>query len=376
MWSRAGSARTFYRLNVIPILIPPLRERKEDIYALALDMLDRHNARHGCRKRLSPEVIDLLLSHSFPGNARELGNIMEWMLVMSEGNVLRPEDLPLCHAAGRGGAGGSPGRAGGRCREPGLPARQAPEGHPFAVEEECLRQALHAARPCMRRPRCWACIPPPCGASSRSTTWDREVRHDGIRGSSGESFQRDGPGLPYPAGGPSRTGPAGGRRSISRAAPCAARGATMPRACIFSRNCAMYRSSASVRRPAAGAWRYAGPEASSRRDRIRTAGPWCGGSFAASAESARRSAPRGALAGRAGHDGRGHRAGSGKDRDFYRTSGGGLTLSGGEPLVRPTLAAAVMTLAHQRDCIPLSRPAAGSIWMLRKTGRPCGIAIC
>ena len=48
-----------------------------------------------------------------------------------------------------------------------------------------------------------------------------------------------------------------------------------------------------VRRPAAGVWRYAGPEGSSRRDRIRTAGPWCGGSFAVSAESARRSVPRG-----------------------------------------------------------------------------------
>lgn len=122
----------FYRLNVIPILIPPLRERKEDIYALALDMLDRHNVRHGCRKRLSPEVIDLLLSPSFPGNARELGNIMEWMLVMSEGNVLRPEDLPLAMRQGGAAQAAAPAeQEGGRCREPGLPARQAPEGHPF-----------------------------------------------------------------------------------------------------------------------------------------------------------------------------------------------------------------------------------------------------
>ena len=132
----------FYRLNVIPITIPPLRERKEDIYALALDMLDRHNSRHDCQKRLSPEVIDLLLSHPFPGNARELGNIMEWMLVMSEGDVLRPDDLPLSMRQG------SP-----------LQAAPAPEQEGdastlvyrhdrplkdilFAVEEECLRQAL------------------------------------------------------------------------------------------------------------------------------------------------------------------------------------------------------------------------------------------
>lgn len=132
----------FYRLNVIPILIPPLRERKEDIYALALDMLDRHNARHGCRKRLSPEVIDLLLSHSFPGNARELGNIMEWMLVMSEGNVLRPEDLPLAMRQGGAAQAAAPaeqeGDAASLVYQHGKPLKDIL----FAVEEECLRQAL------------------------------------------------------------------------------------------------------------------------------------------------------------------------------------------------------------------------------------------
>ena len=132
----------FYRLNVIPILIPPLRERKEDIYALALDMLDRHNVRHGCRKRLSPEVIDLLLSPSFPGNARELGNIMEWMLVMSEGNVLRPEDLPLAMRQGGAAQAAAPaeqeGDAASLVYQHGTPLKDIL----FAVEEECLRQAL------------------------------------------------------------------------------------------------------------------------------------------------------------------------------------------------------------------------------------------
>ena len=132
----------FYRLNVIPILIPPLRERKEDIYALALDMLDRHNVRHGCQKRLSPEVIDLLLSHPFPGNARELGNIMEWMLVMSEGNVLRPDDLPLSMRQGSPVQTAAPaeqeGDAASLVYQHGKPLKDIL----FAVEEECLRQAL------------------------------------------------------------------------------------------------------------------------------------------------------------------------------------------------------------------------------------------
>lgn len=130
----------FYRLNVIPIHIPPLRERKEDIYALALSMLDRHNAQNHCHKRLSPEVIDLLLLHPFPGNARELGNIMEWMLVMSEGSLLRPEDLPLSMRQGQESA---PAREketvpplGGY--QPGTPLKDIL----FSVEEACLREAL------------------------------------------------------------------------------------------------------------------------------------------------------------------------------------------------------------------------------------------
>ncbi len=85
----------FYRINVIPIVIPPLRQRKEDIMALALNMLARYNAGHSMRKRLSPEVMRLLLLHDFPGNARELNNAMEWMLVMGEGNVLHPRDMPV-----------------------------------------------------------------------------------------------------------------------------------------------------------------------------------------------------------------------------------------------------------------------------------------
>ena len=84
----------FYRLNVIPICIPPLRERKDDIMALALAMLERHNALHATKKRFSPEVIDMLLQHDFPGNARELANAVEWMLVMGEGHILLPQDLP------------------------------------------------------------------------------------------------------------------------------------------------------------------------------------------------------------------------------------------------------------------------------------------
>ncbi|MEW6349244.1 MAG: sigma 54-interacting transcriptional regulator [Thermodesulfobacteriota bacterium] len=84
----------FYRLNVIPIHIPPLRERRDDITVLALNVLERLNCRMGLSKRLEPEVLDRLLEYEYPGNVRELVNILERMIIMSEGNVISVADLP------------------------------------------------------------------------------------------------------------------------------------------------------------------------------------------------------------------------------------------------------------------------------------------
>ena len=84
----------FYRLNVVPINIPPLRERREDIPVLALKVLDQLNRARGMRKQMSPEVLERLMQHDYPGNVRELINIVERMVVMSDGQVIRPDDLP------------------------------------------------------------------------------------------------------------------------------------------------------------------------------------------------------------------------------------------------------------------------------------------
>ena len=84
----------FYRLNVIPLRIPPLREHPEDIVAMAEDILAQRNARYSMQKRLSASVMRWLMHYPFPGNARELVNVMEWMLVMSEGEVITSRDLP------------------------------------------------------------------------------------------------------------------------------------------------------------------------------------------------------------------------------------------------------------------------------------------
>lgn len=84
----------YYRLNVIPIHIPPLRERRDDIPVLALKVLESSGSKIGFNKRMEPEVLDRLMGYDYPGNVRELINIMERMIVMSEGEVISVNDLP------------------------------------------------------------------------------------------------------------------------------------------------------------------------------------------------------------------------------------------------------------------------------------------
>ncbi len=85
----------YYRLNVIPLLVPPLRERREDIHAMAQGILQHYNTQHKTKKTLSKPLIHWLSQHEFSGNMRELINILEWMLVMGEGDELLLSDLPV-----------------------------------------------------------------------------------------------------------------------------------------------------------------------------------------------------------------------------------------------------------------------------------------
>jgi two-component system response regulator AtoC len=85
----------FYRLNVIPLLIPPLRERREDIPDLVEFFLKRFNARLSKNARFSKEAMELLLEYDYPGNVRELENIVERVVTLSTGELIKKEDLPL-----------------------------------------------------------------------------------------------------------------------------------------------------------------------------------------------------------------------------------------------------------------------------------------
>ncbi len=85
----------YYRLNIIPIVIPPLRDRKSDIPLLVQHFLKRCNENQDRQvKVISDETIQMLANYSWPGNIRELGNFIERMVVLSVGDSITPRDLP------------------------------------------------------------------------------------------------------------------------------------------------------------------------------------------------------------------------------------------------------------------------------------------
>jgi DNA-binding NtrC family response regulator len=86
----------YYRLNVVPINVPPLRERKEDIPFLAMHFVKKISQDLGAGERtLSPAAMDRLISHSWPGNVRELENTIERSMVLTSSEILQPGDIRL-----------------------------------------------------------------------------------------------------------------------------------------------------------------------------------------------------------------------------------------------------------------------------------------
>ncbi|HWQ79775.1 MAG TPA: sigma 54-interacting transcriptional regulator [Anaerovoracaceae bacterium] len=84
----------YYRLNVIPIQIQPLRERPEDIGPLASAFLEQFNRKYDREVSLAPGVFDILEKQSWPGNIRQIENLMERLVIMAKNNQIGPEDLP------------------------------------------------------------------------------------------------------------------------------------------------------------------------------------------------------------------------------------------------------------------------------------------
>lgn len=85
----------YYRLNVIPIEIPPLRERKEDISLLIQYYVETFNEKYGTKKHLVPLAIEHLIAYNWPGNVRELENMVERIILTTDENTINPSNLPL-----------------------------------------------------------------------------------------------------------------------------------------------------------------------------------------------------------------------------------------------------------------------------------------
>ncbi len=84
----------FYRLNVFPIQVPPLRERKEDIPHLLNHFLERASKEYGRRFRITPQALEVLVEYEWPGNVREMENLIERMAIMVEGDEIDLKDFP------------------------------------------------------------------------------------------------------------------------------------------------------------------------------------------------------------------------------------------------------------------------------------------
>jgi transcriptional regulator with PAS, ATPase and Fis domain len=106
----------YYRLNVFPVVLPPLRERLEDLPALADHFLKKYGEKNRRRvTSLAPEALQALQQYHWPGNIRELENVIERGVIVCQGEVLGPEDLPPALQSRGGWLGGDD------ATEPGLP---------------------------------------------------------------------------------------------------------------------------------------------------------------------------------------------------------------------------------------------------------------
>jgi two-component system response regulator AtoC len=122
----------FYRLNVVPVTLPPLRMRAGDIPLLVAHFLDKYRAG---TKRIAPDAMEALIKYQWPGNIRELENTIERIVILSHGDEILPSDLPAEVRAGA--TAGPPSPGGFLLPEDGVDLEE--------VELDLMRQALSRA---------------------------------------------------------------------------------------------------------------------------------------------------------------------------------------------------------------------------------------
>ena len=133
----------FFRLNVVPIHVPPLRERLEDVPALADEFMRRFSRKHGVDvKGFTDGALQALKHHSWPGNVRELQNVVERAVILCGDNgLLDVEHLGLAAAPAESSTAPAAGHANGYSSLAELEKR-----HIFAVLDHCKGNRTHAAK--------------------------------------------------------------------------------------------------------------------------------------------------------------------------------------------------------------------------------------
>jgi DNA-binding NtrC family response regulator len=142
----------FFRLNVVPVFVPPLREHREDIALLATEFMRRLGRKHGVHtKGFTDAALRVLHEHAWPGNVRELQNVVERAVIMCGDNgMLEPEHLGLtpnadsAAAAAAANLGAAPGVAGSSGAFPTL--GELEKQHIFAALDMCKGNRTHAAK--------------------------------------------------------------------------------------------------------------------------------------------------------------------------------------------------------------------------------------
>jgi DNA-binding NtrC family response regulator len=152
---KAGRFRDdlYYRLQVIAINLPPLRDRGDDIFLLTENFLAKYNDLHGSRmQRLDPEVQRIFRSYAWPGNVRELENLLERICLLEDGDCILPAHLPARILREAGSAAAARPQASASSGGPGVGARP-PLGEPAfpsfheataAYQRRLLQDALDA----------------------------------------------------------------------------------------------------------------------------------------------------------------------------------------------------------------------------------------
>jgi transcriptional regulator with PAS, ATPase and Fis domain len=142
----------FFRLNVVPVCVPPLRDRREDISLLAMEFMRRLGRKHGVHiKGFTDASLRILNEHSWPGNVRELQNVVERAVIMCGDNgMLEPEHLGLTgsHANSVTGVAADNGTALGAMNNTGeFPTLgELEKQHIFAALDRCKGNRTHAAK--------------------------------------------------------------------------------------------------------------------------------------------------------------------------------------------------------------------------------------